>query len=69
MTTTFQFAFPWPCGNTFKPSLEMTHALTVSDLQHLTGGSRTDKKTCEEAGMKWSADKNTEKDGLGRCRA
>jgi hypothetical protein len=49
MTTTIQFAFPWPCGNTFKPSLEMNHALTDADLQRLTGGYRSNQKTCEEA--------------------
>ena len=67
MTTTFQFAFPWPCGNTFKPSLEMNHALTDADLQRLTGGYRTDEETCEKAQMEWSEDQNTVEDGLGRC--
>jgi len=46
-----------------------TTTLTVDELVQITGGYRTDKKTCEDAGMKWSKDKGTEKDGLGRCRA
>lgn len=49
--------------NTFKTTL------SVDELMQITGGSRTDKKTCEDAGMKWSKDAGTEKDGLGRCRA
>lgn len=43
--------------------------LTQKDLAQVAGGARTDKATCQEAGMKWSADKNTKKDGLGQCRA
>jgi len=40
MTTTFPFAFPWPHGNTFKPSLEMNHAQEIDarNLESIVGG-------------------------------
>ena len=62
--------------NTFKVSLSSfdswvnEHAsLTDDELVHVTGGARTTKAECDEAGMKWSKDKNTDKDGKGQCRA
>jgi hypothetical protein len=43
--------------------------LNQKALAQVAGGARTDKATCQEAGMKWSADKKTPQDGLGQCRA
>lgn len=43
--------------------------LTQKDLAQVAGGARTDKATCQEAGMTWTADKGTATDGLGKCTA
>lgn len=68
MTTTFHVASPRPRFSKFKPGLEMNHALSDSDLQGLTGGYRTTKEECDQAGMKWTKDKLTEQDGKGQCK-
>ena len=62
--------------NTFKISLasfdswvnEQT-SLTDDKLVHITGGARTTKAECDAAGMKWTPDKLTPKDGRGQCKA
>jgi hypothetical protein len=43
--------------------------LDQKSLAKVAGGARTDKATCDEAGMKWTADKGTKNDGKGKCSA
>ncbi|MDO8414727.1 MAG: hypothetical protein Q7S87_00800 [Agitococcus sp.] len=43
--------------------------ITTKEVKQVVGGARTDKETCTEAGMKWTADKGTKSDGKGACTA
>jgi hypothetical protein len=38
-------------------------------LKQVAGGARTTKATCDAAGMTWSKDSGTAKDGMGQCKA
>lgn len=42
--------------------------LNLMEVEQVAGGARTDKGTCDEAGGKWTKDKETEKDGKGTCK-